>query len=140
VVLPIVDVGRVRLGNEVDRFHRPVEPTNNPAAGLRLDAERVHEHAFGHDPGVVAIERLLVAPCEQPCDFHPIPHCTSACGGPFSYQTLTISSSLLNALDVIVPRPPEQRQVPAEVQFEVAANTVTDIPELGTARLRIWQG
>jgi hypothetical protein len=26
-------------------------------AGLRLEAELVHEHAFGHDPGVVAIER-----------------------------------------------------------------------------------
>src|SRR6516165_1477957 len=41
---------------------------------------------------------------------------------------------------VLVVRPPESREVPAEVQFEVAPNTVTDITDLGTARLRTWQG
>src|ERR1700693_4283173 len=41
---------------------------------------------------------------------------------------------------VIVVRPPERREVPAEVQFEVAPNTVTDITNLRTARLRSWQG
>src|SRR5208283_1968021 len=41
---------------------------------------------------------------------------------------------------VIVVRPPERREVPAEVQFEVAPNTVTDITNLRTARLRTWQG
>jgi hypothetical protein len=37
---------------------------------------------------------------------------------------------------VIVVRPPERREVPAEVQFEVARNPVTDVAELGAARLR----
>src|ERR1700724_2883211 len=41
---------------------------------------------------------------------------------------------------VIVVRPPEPGQVSAEVQFEVARNAVTDIADLGTARLRIGQG
>src|SRR3984885_7612427 len=41
---------------------------------------------------------------------------------------------------VIVVRPPEPREVPAEVQFEVAPNTVTDVTNLRTARLRTWQG
>src|SRR4249920_124083 len=40
----------------------------------------------------------------------------------------------------VVVRPPERREVPAEVQFEVAPNTVTDITNLRTARLRTWQG
>src|SRR6202162_6380159 len=40
----------------------------------------------------------------------------------------------------VVLRPPERRQIPAEVQFEVARNSVTDIADLGTARLRTWQG
>jgi hypothetical protein len=40
----------------------------------------------------------------------------------------------------IVVRPPECGEVPAEVQFEVAANAVTDITNLRTARLRTWQG
>src|SRR5271169_90866 len=40
---------------------------------------------------------------------------------------------------VIVARPPERRQVPAEVQFKVAPNAVTDITDLRTARLRTWQ-
>ena len=35
---------------------------------------------------------------------------------------------------------PERREVPAEVQFEVAPNAVTGITDLGTARLRTWQG
>ncbi len=43
-------------------------------------------------------------------------------------------------LVIIVVRPPERRQVPAEVQFEVARNTITDTAELRTARLRIRQG
>src|SRR5512147_341232 len=43
-------------------------------------------------------------------------------------------------IPVIVVRPPERREVPAEVQFEVAPNTVTDITNLRTARLRTWQG
>src|SRR5271165_1430325 len=43
-------------------------------------------------------------------------------------------------LRVIVVRPPERREVPAEVQFEVAPNAVTDITNLRTARLRTWQG
>jgi hypothetical protein len=34
---------------------------------------------------------------------------------------------------------PKRREVPAEVQFEVAPNPVTDITDLGTARLRTWQ-
>src|ERR1700722_19927294 len=37
-------------------------------------------------------------------------------------------------------RPPKRRQVPAEVHFEVARSAVTDTAQLGTARLRIWQG
>src|SRR6202021_360898 len=41
---------------------------------------------------------------------------------------------------VIVVRPPERREVPAEVQFEVARDAVTDITDLGTARLGAWQG
>src|ERR1700688_2562047 len=41
---------------------------------------------------------------------------------------------------VMVVRPPERGQVPAEVQFEVARNAVTDIADLGTARLRTGQG
>jgi hypothetical protein len=41
---------------------------------------------------------------------------------------------------VIVVRPPERRQVPAEVQFEVARNAVTDIANLGAARLCAGQG
>src|SRR5208283_616653 len=44
------------------------------------------------------------------------------------------------AIRVIVVRPPERREVPAEVQFEVAPNAVTDITNLRTARLRTWQG
>src|SRR5580698_9092853 len=40
----------------------------------------------------------------------------------------------------VVVRPPERREVPAEVQFEVAPNTVTDVTNLRTARLRTWQG
>src|SRR5208282_952117 len=43
-------------------------------------------------------------------------------------------------LRVIVVRPPERRQVPTEVQFEVARNAVTHIANLGTTRLRTWQG
>ena len=35
---------------------------------------------------------------------------------------------------VIVVRPPERREVTAEVQFEIAPNTVTDTTDLGTAR------
>src|ERR1700675_2038622 len=41
---------------------------------------------------------------------------------------------------VMVVRLPERRQVPAEVQFEVARNAVTDIVDLGTARLCTGQG
>src|SRR3984885_9026773 len=43
-------------------------------------------------------------------------------------------------LRVVVVRLPERRQVPAEVQFEVARNAVTDIADLGTARLCTGQG
>jgi hypothetical protein len=39
-------------------------------------------------------------------------------------------------VDVIVIRPPKRRQVPAEVQFEVARNAVADTTDFGTARLR----
>jgi hypothetical protein len=41
---------------------------------------------------------------------------------------------------VIVVRPLERWQVAAEVQFEVARNTVTDTTDLGTARLRSGPG
>ena len=41
---------------------------------------------------------------------------------------------------VIAVRPPERVEVPAEVQFEVAPSAVTDITELGTARLRTGPG
>src|SRR5271169_943940 len=44
------------------------------------------------------------------------------------------------SIGVIVVCPPERREVPAEVQFEVAPNTVTDVTNLRTARLRAWQG
>ena len=37
---------------------------------------------------------------------------------------------------LIVVRRPKLREVPTEVQFEVAPNTVTNITELGTASLR----
>ena len=40
----------------------------------------------------------------------------------------------------MVVRQPEPREVPAEVQFEVARNAVTDITELGAARLRAGPG
>jgi hypothetical protein len=35
---------------------------------------------------------------------------------------------------------PERREVPAEVQFEVARSAVTDTADLGTARLRTGLG
>jgi hypothetical protein len=41
---------------------------------------------------------------------------------------------------VIDVRPPERWEVPAEVQFEVARNAVTDITNPGTARVRTGQG
>ena len=41
---------------------------------------------------------------------------------------------------VMVVRQPERREVPAEVQFEVASNPVTDVTNLRTARLRTSQG
>src|SRR5580704_3359595 len=41
---------------------------------------------------------------------------------------------------VMVLRPPEFRQVPAEVQFEVARNAVTHTADLGAARLCTGQG
>src|ERR1700733_2524097 len=41
---------------------------------------------------------------------------------------------------VIDVRPPERREAPAKVQFEVAPDAVTDITNLRTARLRAWQG
>jgi hypothetical protein len=37
-------------------------------------------------------------------------------------------------------RLPERRQIPAEVQFEVAGNAITDITYLGAARLRAGPG
>jgi hypothetical protein len=36
--------------------------------------------------------------------------------------------------------PPERREIPAEVQFEVTPNTVSNITDLRSARLRTWQG
>src|ERR1700675_277273 len=53
-------------------------------------------------------------------------------------SSLTSSAVLLTC--VIVRPPPKRRQVPAEVQFEVARNAVTDIADLGTARLCTGQG
>src|SRR5580692_10238532 len=41
---------------------------------------------------------------------------------------------------ITVVRPPERREAPAEVQFEVAPDTVTDVTNLRTARLRTGQG
>src|SRR5271166_4599610 len=41
---------------------------------------------------------------------------------------------------VMVVRPPQRREVPAEVQFEIARNAVTDITELCAARLRAGPG
>ncbi len=43
-------------------------------------------------------------------------------------------------LRVIISRPPELGEVAAEIQFEVAASSVTDTTELGAARLRIGPG
>src|SRR5690349_22751128 len=40
---------------------------------------------------------------------------------------------------VIFVRPPELREVPAEVQFKVAPNTVADVTDLCAARLRVRQ-
>src|SRR5579864_968229 len=40
-------------------------------------------------------------------------------------------------LRVLLVRLPKPREVPAEVQFEVAPNAVADVTELATARLRI---
>ena len=37
---------------------------------------------------------------------------------------------------VFVLRRAERREIPAEVQFEIALNAVTDTTELGTTRLR----
>jgi hypothetical protein len=50
------------------------------------------------------------------------------------------ANALLMLIRVIAVRPPERREVPAKVQFEVAPNTVTDITNLRAARLRIRQG
>jgi len=43
-------------------------------------------------------------------------------------------------MSVIVVGRPERRQVAAEVQFEVARNAVTDVADLGTARLGAGPG
>jgi hypothetical protein len=53
---------------------------------------------------------------------------------------LTRQISSLTCPCGLVVRPPERRQVPAEVQFEVARNAVTDIADLGSARLCTGQG
>src|SRR5579864_872778 len=65
-----------------------------------------------------------------------------------SWRTSTVGSEFRNpgrrsaalCVRVIAVRPPERWEVPAEVQFEVASKTVTDITDLGPARLRIGQG
>src|SRR5271170_3207477 len=41
---------------------------------------------------------------------------------------------------VIVGRRPERREVPAEVQFEVAPNTITEVADFRAARLCTGQG
>src|SRR5271165_6338974 len=41
-------------------------------------------------------------------------------------------------IPVIVVRPPELGEVSAEIQFEVAPNTVTGVTNLRTTRLRTW--
>jgi hypothetical protein len=41
---------------------------------------------------------------------------------------------------VIAVRLPERREVPAEVQFEITPDTVTDTADLGAARLRTGHG
>ena len=61
---------------------------------------------------------------------------TKACA---EFRTLGRRSVGLR-IRVIVVRPPERREVPAEVPFEVARKTVTDTTDLGTARLRTGQG
>jgi hypothetical protein len=50
------------------------------------------------------------------------------------------ANALLMRIRVIVVRPPERREVPAEVQFEVAPNAVTDITDLRAAHLCTGQG
>src|SRR5579872_3332241 len=57
-----------------------------------------------------------------------------------SAKLLSRVSSLPLLSRGIVVRPPEPGQVLAEVQFEVARNAVTQIANLGTTRLRTWQG
>ena len=49
-------------------------------------------------------------------------------------------ATIRRAAYVVAVRPPERREMPAEVQFEVAPNTLTDITNLRTARLCTWQG
>ena len=63
--------------------------------------------------------------------------CVYRCG---SYRLKTNLRTLGLRISFIVVRPPEPREVPAEVQFEVAPNTVSDITNLGTARLRAGPG
>jgi hypothetical protein len=68
-----------------------------------------------------------------PLRFPRSPWAAVACGG-------RAGSGVGLRICVIVARPPERRQVPAEVQFEIARNAVTDTTDLGTARLRTGQG
>ena len=51
-----------------------------------------------------------------------------------------VSASWWLRIRVNVVRSPERGEVPAEVQFEVAPNTVTDTTELGATGLRIGPG
>jgi hypothetical protein len=54
----------------------------------------------------------------------------------FSPLRLSVWKLSHSCIRLIVVCPPERRQVPAEVQFEVAPKAVTDITDLGTPRLR----
>src|SRR5271163_1032062 len=63
----------------------------------------------------------------------------SACGQAVALRNPRRRSVGL-LIRVIAVRRPELREVPAEVQFEVARNPVTDIADLCTARLRTGQG
>src|SRR5580692_4471013 len=62
---------------------------------------------------------------------------TSNVGAEFRNPGRRSAGLRIRVIDV---RPPEPWEVPAEVQFEVARNAVTDITDFGTARLRTWQG
>ena len=50
-----IHIGRVRLGDEVERRHIPVRSPDNPAALFWAPSVFIPEDAFGPDAGIVAV-------------------------------------------------------------------------------------